>query len=207
MGNDLEKVRKYFGEELTDYCIKYLPTIAESGRLYDTIHERFSNGKLLFSELKYRNLEEKFRRLLIATYIKDPEIDELFFDLPGYVRDNTNRYHKYNFEYNNIYYCPINKIIKNGEVKYYDINRYIVFNCYIVDLEKKEISIYDKTIKEDYLLQLDKAKIDRIIRTNKGVIIETKKHGTFELSNIYELKRYYDKGENIDLQESEGRKY
>ena len=39
------------------------------------------------------------------------------FELDGYVRANDGKFYKYNYEVDNIYYCPDNIIIDNFEVK------------------------------------------------------------------------------------------
>ena len=42
-------------------------------------------------------------------------------DIPGYVRANDGKYYKYNFEFNNVYYCPDNVIVDN-----FDINEFMM---------------------------------------------------------------------------------
>ena len=65
------------------------------------------------------------------------------FEIPGYVQANDGKFYKYNLEINNVYYCPNNTIIQNGEVKHFDKNKAIVFDYFILDLEKKEIINYN----------------------------------------------------------------
>ena len=38
------------------------------------------------------------------------------FEIPGYVKATDGKFYKYNYEINNIYYCPDNIIIDNFEV-------------------------------------------------------------------------------------------
>ena len=65
------------------------------------------------------------------------------FEIPGYVQANDGKFYKYNFEINNVYYCPNNTIIQNGEVKQFDKDKAIVFDYFILDLERKEIINYN----------------------------------------------------------------
>lgn len=46
------------------------------------------------------------------------------FEIKGYVMANDGKYYKYNYEINNVYYCPDNIIIDNFNVKRYDKSRY-----------------------------------------------------------------------------------
>ena len=71
------------------------------------------------------------------------------FVIPEYVQARDGKFYKYNFEINNVYYCPNNTIIQNGEVKQFDKNKAIVFDCFILDLEKKEIIDYSDFVLED----------------------------------------------------------
>jgi len=64
------------------------------------------------------------------------------WNLLGYVLANDGKYYKYNYEINNIYYCPNNIIIDNFEVKRYPQEKYIVMDYYILDLKTGEITLY-----------------------------------------------------------------
>ncbi|MDO5003819.1 MAG: hypothetical protein Q4E39_06320 [bacterium] len=72
------------------------------------------------------------------------------FEIPNYVCVNG-KYYKYNYEINNIYYCPGNIIIDNFEIKELAKEKYIVFDYFILDLVNKKISLYDESI-EDYFV-------------------------------------------------------
>ena len=62
----------------------------------------------------------------------------------GYIKANNSKYYKYNYEINNVYYCPNNVIIDNGEVKKYEPKeRYLVLDYFIIDLKEKKIELYD----------------------------------------------------------------
>ena len=63
------------------------------------------------------------------------------FEIPNYVCVGE-KYYKYNYEIDNVYYCPNNIIIDNYEVKKLDKRRYILLDYYILDLQNKEIKSY-----------------------------------------------------------------
>ena len=75
------------------------------------------------------------------------------FDLPGYVQANDGKYYKYNFENNNIYYCPNNIIIDNGEVETFDKENFIVFDNFVLDIKNKTISQYSKNDYQDSFIE------------------------------------------------------
>jgi len=66
------------------------------------------------------------------------------FNVPGYVNSNENKFYHYNYEENNIYYCPNNVIIDNFQAKKYDKEKYIVMDGFILDLVNKKIEAYDR---------------------------------------------------------------
>ena len=70
------------------------------------------------------------------------------FELKGYVRANDGKYYKYNYEINNIYYCPNNIIIDNFEVKRLPKEKYLLFDYFILDLQNKRLQLYDDSIKD-----------------------------------------------------------
>ena len=72
-------------------------------------------------------------------------------EIPGYViasynRDTENgmdgKYYKYNFERNNIYYCPDNIIVDNFCVKQFDKSKYLIIDNFILDLTHKTLLPY-----------------------------------------------------------------
>ena len=59
-------------------------------------------------------------------------------EIPNYVKAGDKKFYKYNFEFDNVYYCPNNTIIVNGEVKTFDKDKYLVFDHFVLDLENKK---------------------------------------------------------------------
>lgn len=74
------------------------------------------------------------------------------FEIPGYV-NVEGKYYKYNYELDNIYYCPNNLIIDNFVVKrdYQQMERYIMFDYFIIDLQEKKMFPYTTRIKDHSL--------------------------------------------------------
>lgn len=68
------------------------------------------------------------------------------FELENYVLANDGKYYKYNFEINNVYYCPDNIIIDNFNVEYFDKNEYLVIENFIIELGTKFIYSYDSSL-------------------------------------------------------------
>ena len=60
-------------------------------------------------------------------------------EIPGYVQAADGKFYKYNLETDGIYYCPGNVIIKKGEAKTLDKDRYILFDHFVLDLNTNEI--------------------------------------------------------------------
>ena len=64
----------------------------------------------------------------------------------NYVKATDRKYYKYNMEINNVYYCPDNIIIDNGEVikDFIDKEKYLVIDNFILNLQNNNInSIYN----------------------------------------------------------------
>ena len=96
------------------------------------------------------------------------------FEIKGYVRANDGKYYKYNYEINNVYYCPDNIIIDNFNVKRYDKSRYLIIDYFIIDLSNKSISLYDKKLSDsfcDVIKDINKIEIDNIDSGKKITIL------------------------------------
>ena len=60
-------------------------------------------------------------------------------EIPGYVQDNTGKFYKYNYEINNVYYCPNNIVIDYFRATQYDKEKYLIADYFIIDLVNKTI--------------------------------------------------------------------
>ena len=96
-------------------------------------------------------------------------------DIPGYVKATDGKYYKYNFEFNNIYYCPDNIIVDNFEVKEYAHEKYVIMDYFVLDLVNKKISVYDDFLRDSLADTIkDIVKISIINEgENKRIIIIT----------------------------------
>ena len=95
------------------------------------------------------------------------------FEIPNYVRANDGKLYKYNYEINNIYYCPNNIIIDTYNVKHLASEKYIVMDYFILDLVNKEINNYDIRIFDNFANSF--SKIEKI---------EVTKHNDFKVINL-----------------------
>ena len=124
------------------------------------------------------------------------------FEIKGYVRANDGKYYKYNYEINNVYYCPDNIIIDHFNVKKYDKSRYLIIDYFIIDLSNKSISLYDKKLSDsfcDVIKDINKIEIDNIdsgkkitilCDNNKSLEIITDKDGkiiSLKMNKIYDI--------------------
>ena len=73
--------------------------------------------------------------------------DDEILCLDGYIYTNDGKYYKYNYEINEVYFCPDNIIIDNLGVHKYPPEQYIIFDYYILDLKTKTITIYPNSTR------------------------------------------------------------
>ena len=120
-----------------------------------------------------------------------------YFELPNYIRGDDGKSYKYNYEINNIYYCIDNVIIDNGRVKKLDKSRYLLIDYFIVDLQEKNIILYDKNITDSFpnsIYQINKIEIIKDKKEkNKTIIMKTNDKEPIEitinkLNQIIEIK-------------------
>ena len=71
-------------------------------------------------------------------------------EIPNYVKAEDKKFYKYNLEIDNVYYCPNNTIIVNGEVKTFDKDKYVVFEHFVLDLKNKIIIDYQHYNNDSY---------------------------------------------------------
>ena len=123
------------------------------------------------------------------------------FEIPGYTKVDG-KYYKYNYERDNVYYCPNNLIIDNNKIirDYQQMERYIIFDYFIIDLKEKKIDFYAEKIytderyrtytlhelsKDTFLKTIKKIKNIEVIRNkstgNKTIYIKTNAKETIEI--------------------------
>lgn len=163
------------------------------------------------------SFEQKYN-LNISSF-DDFELETL--ETLGYVKANDGKYYKYNYEINNIYYCPNNIIIDNFEVNkdYYEKEKYIVADYFIIDLVNKKIKLYDSFVDDSFagdLQDIKKIEINKvnnrkqiklILNNNNIVYIELDKYNritSYKNESLKEIKNnflYENKSlEHIDIQ-------
>ncbi len=97
------------------------------------------------------------------------------FEIPNYVKANDGKFYKYNYEINNVYFCPNNIIIDNFKVNKYEKERYIVLDYFILDLKEKRIWLYGfgHDTFPDYLTNIQKIEVKNN-PTGKTIYIKQK---------------------------------
>ena len=96
------------------------------------------------------NIIEGLEQAFVNTYnINLLDDGEAFFEIPNYVQAADNKFYKYNYEIDDIYYCPNNTIIEHGKVKILDQNKFVLFDHFVLDIENKKIYDYRNLIKNN----------------------------------------------------------
>ena len=126
--------------------------------------------------------------------------NEGYFEIPGYTQVNG-KYYKYNYEIENIYYCPNNIIIIDGKMIQYPQEQYIVMDYFLLDIKNKKLSLIDERLC-DGLVEVYKSikNIEIKKEQNKKRIIITISDGTksiITLNNQNQIIEY----ENTEIQE------
>lgn len=67
------------------------------------------------------------------------------FEIPNYVRANDGKFYKYNYEINNIYYCPNNILIENFRPRQLEKEKYVLMDYYLLDLVNKNLKRYGRS--------------------------------------------------------------
>lgn len=143
-------------------------------------------------------LTKSFEKYYGITQLHRSEI----LEIPGYVRANDGKYYRYNYEMENIYFCPDNVVIDNFKVKHYEKEKYLIFDCFALDLEKKKIeevaylSLHHHSFKSfiDTISEIEKIEI---INTDRGkdIHIKTKDGNEIKigLDKFNRIISYYNK--------------
>lgn len=98
-------------------------------------------------------------------------------EIPGYINVKGKLY-KYNYEINNIYYCPNNVIIKDGKIYQLKPEEFIVMDYFILNKKEKRIELFDKSIKDGFINEYkDIVSIKEKKDGNKKTIIIKTKEG------------------------------
>lgn len=72
------------------------------------------------------------------------------FEIIGYVRANDGYYYKYNYQINNIYYCPNNIMVENFKAKQFDKSRHLLIDYFVIDLVNKALVLYNDLIIDSF---------------------------------------------------------
>ena len=111
--NELEKIKKMYGEDFMELCGKLFPTVLEKeGELYEILSHSFAaNSKTLCEDIIKYELEEQFKNYIFNMKNVDFDIsknkDETpVMEIPSYVIAEDGKSYKYNMYTKGKYYCP-----------------------------------------------------------------------------------------------------
>jgi len=108
------------------------------------------------------------------------------FELEGYVLANDGKFYPYNYEINNIYYCPNNIVIENFKPKQLPTHQALV-DYYVVDFKTNSISVYDKNVHDSFVDDLTENV--RIIPDKSGLITIIKSNGETAVLKINKYRQ------------------
>ena len=112
-------------------------------------------------------LADSFRQYYNLNFVSD----DYTMEIPGYVRGADKKYYKYNYEINNINYCPNNIVLQNYFPLMYmagDSNsEYILMDYFILNLKEKKVTLRDETIEDSFINFFKKIKIIDIYKNNE----------------------------------------
>lgn len=136
------------------------------------------------------------------TYGLDSEF-KYNFDIVDYdyVLGEDGKYYKYNYEINQIYYCPNNIIIDHGKVKKLEKEKYIVLDYFILDLVNHKITLYDPDFNDsfvDSIGEIEKISVE-IIDHEKQIKITPKKGEVITITLDKENRIIGYKNNNVEV--------
>ena len=147
--------------------------------------------------------------------IKQKYINEESFS--EFVRANDGKYYKYNYEIMGNYFCPNNIVIEYNNVVKYDKEKYVVMDCYILDIQNKQIIVnrfaddgFLNTIKDVKSIRIRKNGNNRLIyiktfMEDEDIIIEVNNRGQiigYINNNVTEIEnRFMMKNKTLEYLE------
>ena len=104
--------------------------------------------------------------------------DEFYSD--SFVKSNKDQYFHFNRRIDDIYFCDENWVVVDGEATYYDKSRFEVFDCFILDKQKKTIFSPSDDYHDSFMDEFtDVKKIDVDAFDGGRKIIVTKNDDSF----------------------------
>lgn len=154
------------------------------------------------------NIKEGLNGAFSKEYGYNFDLEGTNIEIPGYViasynRDTENgrdgKYYKYNFERNNVYYCPDNIIVDNFYAKHFDKSKYLIIDNFILDLTHKTLLPYSyywgyPDIADSFttgLTDINSIEIVNIKETKRKKII-INKDITIIINNKNEIVEYHN---------------
>ncbi len=122
------------------------------------------------------------------------------FELENYVKAIDGELYKYNYEINNVYYCPNNIVINEFAVmpEFLNKEKYLIFDYFILDLENKIIRPTTKSVNDSFYKDFCFIKKIEIInnKETKGktikILFDADKKAIIELDKENRMIKYYN---------------
>ena len=159
MKSELNKIKKYYGEDMMHLCKKLFPTILEKdGQLFELLKNNFAFSKFLYDDIKNQNKEDEFKNYILSFIEKNNILtkcdDDPFtlMDKAGYI----------------LYECKSEKDVKKF-IKYYESNEMI---C----------TFHDNRTSDHYVFFAVKKNIQNIKRENYNKPERDDTYGTSVIS-------------------------
>ena len=137
--NELDKIKKYYGEEMMHFCRSSFSTILETNNLlFDILSKNFAPSKFLYNDIKEDHMCDEFRNYVnsfakgVILYPSNNKTPYELMDEAGYI----------------LYECKNEKDIQKFEKFYEFEERLCTFNggrldnCYVFFAVKKNIEKY-----------------------------------------------------------------
>ena len=99
---------------------------------------------------------------------------ESYIELHNYMMDKNGKMFKFNYEINNVYYCPNNMIIDNFSYVNVEPESILILDYFIFDLKNKTIRFYDENIVDSFpaaFEKIDKMEVHKINDSTKKELL------------------------------------
>lgn len=190
-----EKIeRKPFPKREDEYGTSVLSLQFTRANNYLSIKNRY-NHTVNNPDATYQNNLENIAKGLTYSFEKYFGIrqsnTDLSFEIPNYVKTSEGKYYRYNFEWNNIYYCADNIVIDNFKEVSFPREKYVLFDGLVLDLVNKNIECYDEYRRdtfEDVCKDIKTIKIENNADSkNIYILCETGAKIYFELDKFNQI--------------------
>ncbi len=94
------------------------------------------------------------------------------FELRGFARASDGKYYKRNIHFNNIDYCENNAVIDHGKLHYFDPDKFLLIDNYLIDFENKKIGLFPPRKLDSFAHSIGKIEKIRVTKDGDNKVIE-----------------------------------